>query len=109
MLSWHQGAQSVLRKYHHHQHEPLIQYRMEPWFILFTLYSDTTMIIAHILLCTYRWRVVYLGKWCFELLLPSFQHEAIRPVMSDINKAISPRQLLLTGYLPFFQTILCQP
>lgn len=45
----------------------------------------------------------------FELLLPSFQHEAIRPVMSDINKAISPRQLLLTGYLPFIQTILCQP
>lgn len=38
------------------------------------------------------------SEWLFESLLPSCQLKAVWSFSSDINKAFSPREPLLTGY-----------
>lgn len=45
----------------------------------------------------------------FELLLPSCQFEPVWPVSSDINKAFSPRGLLLTGHVFIFRPLPVNP
>lgn len=40
--------------------------------------------------------------WFFELQLPSYQLETVRPLSSDINETFSPRELKLTEYLIVF-------